>query len=175
MLDLQKVLESHAAWLRGEGGERANLTGANLRGANLTDADLRRANLTGANLTGANLYGANLTGANLYGANLTRADLTRADLTWANLTRADLTRADLWGAIGNGREICSIQAPKYPVTFTAQIMQIGCQRWTLAEWESFDDSRIAAMDSGALDWWHVWKPIIFAMVAAAGFKAESGE
>ena len=130
MLDLQKVMESHAAWLRGEGGERANLTGANLTGANLTRA---------------------------------------------NLTRADLTRADLWGAIGNGREICSIQAPKYPVTFTAQIMQIGCQRWTLAEWQGFDDSRIAAMDSGALEWWHVWKPIIFAMVAAAGFKVESAE
>jgi hypothetical protein len=175
MLDLQKVLESHAAWLRGEGGERANLYGANLRGANLRGANLYGADLYGANLTEANLTRANLRDANLYGANLRGANLYGANLTRAKLYGANLYGADLWGAIGNGKEICSIQAPKYPVAFTAQVMQIGCQRWTLAEWESFDDSRIAAMDSGALAWWHVWKPVIFAMVAASGFKVESGE
>jgi hypothetical protein len=72
---LNEILESHARWLRCEGGESANLTGANLAcadltGANLTGANLYSADLAGANLTGANLTGADLTGANLYGANL---------------------------------------------------------------------------------------------------------
>jgi uncharacterized protein YjbI with pentapeptide repeats len=87
--------EAHQGWMRGEGGQRANLTRANLRGANL-----RGANLRGANLTRANLTGANLTGADLTGANLTGADLTGADLRGADLTGADLTGANLRGAVG---------------------------------------------------------------------------
>ena len=37
-LDLSTVLAEHRKWLRGEGGQRANL-----RGADLSDADLRYA------------------------------------------------------------------------------------------------------------------------------------
>ena len=60
-MELKKILEKHAKWLRSEeGGERANLSGAYLSGA-----DLSRANLSGAYLSGANLYGANLSRANL--------------------------------------------------------------------------------------------------------------
>ena len=100
---LDAVLASHEAWLKGKEGQRAdltgaNLTGANLTGANMTGANLTRANLYVANLTGADLTGANLTGADLTGANLTRADLTGASLTGANLYVANLTGADLTGA-----------------------------------------------------------------------------
>jgi hypothetical protein len=56
------VLADHARWLRGESGNRANLSGASLIGANLSGANLSRANLSGANLIGANLSGANLIG-----------------------------------------------------------------------------------------------------------------
>ena len=67
-VNLSAVLKSHAAYLRGEGGERANLIGANLHGVNLS----------GVNLSGANLHGVILTGVNL----------TDAILRWANLTDA---------------------------------------------------------------------------------------
>jgi len=51
--EMREILEKHAAWLRNENGERANLSDANLsdanlRGANLSDADLRGADLRGA-------------------------------------------------------------------------------------------------------------------------------
>jgi uncharacterized protein YjbI with pentapeptide repeats len=83
------ILDNHAKWLRGDGGERANLSDADLRRAdlrraNLSDADLRGANLRGANLSGACLRGANLRGANLSGANLSRANLSGANLSGAN-------------------------------------------------------------------------------------------
>lgn len=35
MNELREILKDHAAYLRGDGGKRANLTGANLTGANL--------------------------------------------------------------------------------------------------------------------------------------------
>jgi hypothetical protein len=96
--DLKSILDSHLLWLRGSGGERANLAGANLEGANLARANLRGANLAGANLRGANLRGAYLRGANLAGAYLAGANLARANLEGANLEGASLRGANLEGA-----------------------------------------------------------------------------
>ena len=99
--------------------------------ANLTRANLTRANLGGANLTGANLYGANLTGANLYG-----------------------TTGDL-------KHIKSIFCDAYPVTYTYDLMQIGCQRHKFEDWWGFGDNRIIEMDGkNALKFWRTWKPIL---------------
>ncbi len=56
--ELSEILSRHAAWVKGEGGERADLSGTNL-----SDANLSGANLSGVNLTGADLSRANLTGA----------------------------------------------------------------------------------------------------------------
>jgi uncharacterized protein YjbI with pentapeptide repeats len=102
-LELQKVLDAHAAWLRGEGGVGAylsetNLSGANLREANLREANLREANLSGANLREANLRGAYLRGANLSGAYLRGANLRGANLHGANLSETNLSGANLRGA-----------------------------------------------------------------------------
>ena len=87
-MDLKKILDEHLLWLNGEGGSRADLSGADLSGANLSDADLRC----------ANLFGANLRGANLSDADLRCANLSDADLRGANLSDADLRGADLCGA-----------------------------------------------------------------------------
>ena len=87
-MDIKKILMTHAEWLAGNGGERADLSGA----------DLCRANLCGANLGGADLCGADLRWADLRGANLRGANLRGANLCWANLSGADLSEADLSGA-----------------------------------------------------------------------------
>ena len=92
---LKQVLKDHAAWLRGAGGSRANLSIANLSCANLSDADLSGANLSGANLSYADLRDANLIGTNLSGADLRDADLRDANLSGANLSGADLRNANL--------------------------------------------------------------------------------
>ena len=105
-------------------------------------ANLRAANLRGANLTGANLRGANLTGANLKDANLR-------------------------GANGNLRHIKSIQMEKYYITYTFSIVQIGCERHSIEEWQKFSDETIAKMDNGALEWWTKWKPIIMQIIEMA--------
>ena len=86
--DWRAILEAHAKWLWGTGGQRANLRDANLQHANLQGANLRDANLRDANLQGANLWDADLQGANLQGANLRDADLRDANLQGANLRDA---------------------------------------------------------------------------------------
>lgn len=81
--ELNKILESHERWLRGEDGECANL-----RFTDLYRADLRRSNLRWVNLAGANLRRADLTEANLCGADLTGASLTGANLRYVDFTEA---------------------------------------------------------------------------------------
>lgn len=85
--DLPKILADHALWVRGDGGSRANLSGADLSGANLS-------------------------GANLRWADLSRADLSRADLRWADLSRANLSRADLREADLSGANLPAFQIPQ---------------------------------------------------------------
>jgi len=172
MSNFKEILEMHKKWLDGdEGGERADLLDANLTRADLTNADLARAYLTHANLRGAHLTRANLTNAylasadlthaNLRGADLTRANLTNANLTNADLTGADLTRANLRGCIGNRNQIKSLfVVGEYPITYTAEILQIGCKRYPIAHWWGFNDDRIAAMDDGALQFWGKYKSVI---------------
>ena len=186
----------------GKEGSRANLTRANLYGVSLTHANLTRANLYGANLTRANLFGANLThanldgvnlygvslthanleGANLFSANLTRANLfganleganlTHANLTHANLTHANLTRANLEGASGNLNNLKSVFCDTYPVTYTAEVMQIGCQCHKIEDWWSFSDACIIEMEGkAALKWWRTWKPILQQIIATSPANA----
>ena len=188
--ELRVLLEQHNLWLEGSvEGVRADLRYANLRGANLINANLRGANLKGADLSNANLKGAYLkgailSGANLRYANLSNADLINADLSGANLRYANLSNAILSyvdlsdanlknanlndvvleGCVGNGREIQSIQTPKYLINITKDYIQIGCERHTIEAWLSFSDNAIQDMDVGALDWWKQYKPILTSLL-----------
>ena len=99
--ELAEILRKHKLWLaNGDGGERADLSGANLR-----YADLRYADLSGASLSDANLRYADLSGANLRGADLSYADLSGANLRYADLSGADLCGADMRGADLSGASL----------------------------------------------------------------------
>ena len=136
-------------------------------------ASLRDAVVAAVN-AGANLADADLAGANLADANLARAYLARANLTGANLTGASLARANLAGAKWLGGIIlqrCPIQliGLAYPVTILDQHMQIGCELHTLAEWEAFDDERIARMDGRtSRKFWDAHKSALLALAASDG-------
>jgi len=177
-----------------EGGERANLHGANLRGANLHGADLRGADLRGASLYGANLHEANLRGASLYGADLYGADLREANLREANLRGAnlheanlrgaslyganlyeanlrgadlrgaDLRGADLRGANGQNDYFKTITTDIWPVIYTFDRMQIGCENHSITDWKEFDEDRISEMDNNASDFWAKWKDTLFKLI-----------
>ena len=157
--EIAKVIESHGKWSRGEyGGSRADLYGANLSGANLSRANLSGANLSRADLYGADLSRADLSRANLYDANLYGADLSRANLSGANLYGANLR------CMGNMNNIKTIQADIWQVGYTHDTLQIGCQRHLIAEWQAFSDEEIRRMDSQALTWWKIWKPILMNII-----------
>ena len=177
---LAEIIEKHRLWLRDEGGEMADLRSADLRYADLSYADLRSADLNYADLSYADLSSADLSYADLRYADLSYADLRYADLSYADLSYADLSYADLrsadlsyadlrsaslrdpiiWGATGNMGEIKSIALDTYPIAYTAEYLQIGCERHAIADWWGFDDGRISKMNSDAVIWWKKWKAFI---------------
>ena len=155
-MNINDVLEAHSRWLREEaGGTRANLQDANLRGADLQDANLQDANLREAILQGADLQGADLWGADLQGANL-----QGANLRGANLRGANLRGANLWGCIGEGVRVKTLVVGTYVVTYTKEVLQVGCQRHGIPEWWGFDDATIEDMDWKALPWWRKHKELL---------------
>ena len=102
---LAEILQLHADWLAGEGGQRADLCNANL-------------------------YYANLRGANLRGADLL--------------------------CLGNMREIRTMQIDTWQIGYTADTLQIGCQRHAIEKWRKWDTPAgrkwIESMDGKATEW-----------------------
>ena len=94
------------------------------------------------------------------------ANLADANLTDANLAGANLTRAYLLG-MGDMRHLKTLQLERWMIGYTADTLQIGCQRHPIEDWWSFSDERIAQMDSAALEWWGRWKPVLQQIIAAS--------
>ena len=163
-----KVAVKARADLRDADLRDAYLRGANLRGANLRGADLRDGYLRDAYLRDADLRGANLRGANLRGADLRDADLRDGYLRDAYLRDADLRDANLNGTCGLNDWIKCIQVEDWPISYTSEVMQIGCQRHPLDAWRNFSDAEIRAMDGmRALNFWHKWREVIFKIIEMA--------
>ena len=105
---------------------------------------------------GASLSGASLLGANLSGANLSGVDLSRAN--------------------GINDFIKCIQIETYPITYTDEVMQIGCERHKIADWRDFDSRRIADMDGkSALNFWAKYKDWIFQTIDLCPAKPTASE
>jgi len=165
---------------------RANLADANLAGANLADAYLARANLARANLAGAYLAGAYLADAYLADAYLARANLDGANLADANLAGANLAGAYLAGAYLAGAKIgddITITRPplqilglSYPVLIFDNHIKIGCELHSIAEWQAFDNERIARMDgTRARRFWDRHKTAILCLAASDARGVDTAE
>jgi hypothetical protein len=101
------------------------------------------------------------------GTNLSWANLCGADLSWANLSGADLSGTDLAGTNLCGEKLTKnplqIIGLKYWVMILEKQIKIGCEVHNAEEWEQFDDETISKMDSGALEWWKTYKPVILGL------------
>ena len=140
---------------------------SNFDSANLSEADLTGAILISAYMHNAYLVEANLTKANLSRANLVKADLTRANLYNAVFHRASLACSilknnNLMQTVGDSLYIKTINADRYIVVYTAEVMQIGCIQYPIADWFNLTDKIIQGMTRQveALEWAKIWKPIL---------------
>jgi carbonic anhydrase/acetyltransferase-like protein (isoleucine patch superfamily) len=72
----------------------------------------------------------------------------------------------VWGNAEVTKAVITIHTDAYNITITDNYITIGFENHPIADWETFTDDEISKMDAGALDWWRVWKPIIFAIINA---------
>ena len=78
-----------------------------------------------------------------------------------NLWGANLGGANLGGARGNQNNIKSIFLDTYPITYTDEYLQIGCEKHLIKDWWKFDEDRIRQMDGqAAVDWWAKYKTFV---------------
>jgi len=203
-LNIQEILSEHAKWLRGDGGNRAYLSGADLshldlqnaclsnanllcadlRGASLNHTNLRYADLRYADLQNACLSNADLRGADLRFADLRSADLRSADLRSAHLRGAKLLVADLRGADLRGADLSYAMLPKTDAILASpwgwchvqrEYIRIGCQYRKTSSWRLLSNRSIDKMDYGTLIWWKQHKGVVMAMAEACEPYREAGE
>ncbi len=164
---------------------KKDLSCANMAGANMADAYMAGANMAGANMAGANMAGANMADAYMAGANMAGANMADAYMAGANMADAYMADANMAGANMAGAKwsagIILKRAPvqisglgPWMITLLDHHMQIGCELHSFADWQGFDDRRIAAMDgSKALRFWKQNKDAILALAAADGRGPEA--
>jgi len=91
-----------------------------------------------------------------------RFEAAAADLRYANLSYADLRYA-----IGNMREIKSAQFDQWAVTWSADVLAIGCQQHAIEKWRNADPRWIEAMDPGATNWWSRYGALVLQLIDAS--------
>jgi carbonic anhydrase/acetyltransferase-like protein (isoleucine patch superfamily) len=64
------------------------------------------------------------------------------------------------------KAVNTIFTDQYNITITDNYLTIGCENHPIEDWEAFTDAQISKMDTEALKWWKVWKPIIFTIIKA---------
>jgi hypothetical protein len=64
-------------------------------------------------------------------------------------------------------EVKSLQFDTWSVTYTHDIMTIGCQSHSIGMWRKSDPRWIASMDDNATEWWSKFGKIIIALIDAS--------
>ncbi|MHB1798920.1 MAG: pentapeptide repeat-containing protein [Vulcanimicrobiaceae bacterium] len=147
--------------------EYCQLAGQAFQGAHAPWALFQGAQLAGATFTDCTLTGAHFDAAQLAGARFRRCDLRQT--TWLGANWADIFFEDCtftYGRIGALADSITIQGLNWPVLIgydafgdvTRELMAIGCQVRTIAEWADLDRREQLQIDgrSGA-KWWSHWK------------------
>jgi hypothetical protein len=59
--------------------------------------------------------------------------------------------------------LLALNGLRWPVATNGTHIQIGCQHHSVAEWESFDNRTISAMDVDAAAFWKANKQLVLAL------------
>ncbi len=95
---------------------------------------INKISMAWADFKDVNFYKADFEGADFWNADFEGADFWNADFKGADFTDADFRDADFKSVKGDGYLIKSMQVDTYPVTLIKNMLQIGCKRFTIDEW-----------------------------------------
>ncbi len=153
--------------LVGSSLRNVNLSNANLKGAYISYADLWHANLAFADLSGAHIertstLGANLTSAVFKFTQFRDVYMRNAFIEYANFYGVNLDDVNMYGVSGVNRYIKCLQMGPFPVAYTAEVLQIGCERHLISTWKTYTDDDISAIcGASTLGLWKKHKQWLF--------------
>lgn len=123
-------------------GSFMHLDHINLSGKKLADSRWDGSFLLRSDFSNSCLFASSFVSTCLSHSNLRGADLSHSNFTDASLKGADLTGAKLNNAIGNGKEIKSLQIDLYKIVYTYDSLCIGCHMYPIQQWWDFTDDKI---------------------------------
>jgi hypothetical protein len=68
-----------------------------------------------------------------------------------------------------------MQLEKYDITYTSEMMWIGCQKHKIDSWFKFTNEQIDKMDLDALDWWLKWRDVIETIIELSPCEPTNNE
>ena len=159
--ELKEALRLHELWNKCDSrGVIAKFRNVNLHEVDFSRCMLAHLTITNSILTDAQLVESSYIAANFTDSNLQGANCNSSSFIGAILTGVNLTNVSLWNTIGNGEEIKSLQLEGWPIAYTAENLQIGCENHKINDWWEFSDCEISEMDDDdddALEWWYKYK------------------
>jgi len=150
---VEAMLVLHRLWVDEQpGGVQANFSHMNISGLELQNRMLDYAIFYGTNASNTNFKASSLIGAIFWGTDLSGADLARANLEGVNFRSTNMADVNLWraqlqGCYGNRSEIKSFIFDRYPITYTANVIQAGCVQLSIPSWQSISVERLRKMDT----------------------------
>jgi uncharacterized protein YjbI with pentapeptide repeats len=97
VISLDKKIEDHERWLKGEGGVRANFDNAFMNGANIENVDLSFASFRNTKLNDSTFENVSLFGANFENAMLNNIGWSAVDIKGCNFKNAQMKDAEIIG------------------------------------------------------------------------------
>ena len=182
---VKAVLDDHQKALDGEEGYKlAELYDQDLVNLEVEGKDLRMVNFQRSILLGSKFKGSDLSMASFSGCFMANSDLSQCNLALANLSHANLfqvnldntnlTGVRLQGTVGNMKQVKSMHLETYPVTYTKDIISVGCWQMPIYVWSCMNndklweyippDVRAHFVKDFDFDWWDKWKETIFKII-----------
>jgi hypothetical protein len=87
----------------------------------------------------------------------------RAGVMWGGVMWGGV----MWGGV-HKKDSIFITGLRWPILINDDQITIGCQSWPILKWWKFKDATIAKMDTDALEFWNIYRPILKAMCDNTG-------
>lgn len=142
----------------------SNFTKSTLEGTLFSACDCKKSIFFKTNLNGAKFEYCILKFCSFNKASLENSSLIYSDLRGTSLKDVDLDTVNFRCVVGNSKEIKSLQIHNYQISYSKNILNIGCESHPIQDWIDFSDRQINRMDAHALTFWKQYKDIILTLV-----------
>jgi len=176
---LVHIHTQHNIWLdtSHELGHRADFTNQDVSGLNFTNMNLPKCIMDNTrahntNFTNVVFSYSNLSWSSMRESIFDHTNLEKTILINSSLRLAKVVAVNLWGTIGDGMFIKSMNCDGAYIAYTHEVLQINCTQYPLDHWWNTDPIEIVTSIGGhsesyktnALQWWAKWRPLLKNMI-----------